>query len=249
MNTYLSAEAADLVIENGSALTYPNYRRNLQQFPAIDGKVGLPSPLLVESMHLIGNEPKTVLEIGSASCLNGLYLAAHGHKVTAIDTDRESLEWAREKAREIGIPDVNFTPKVLDARCLASTERYQVLLSQMLLHCLSISEACKVLQNTQSITEDSGLNILSAYTIDNPKEEIEIRGLKCMFQPDDLAAGYGEGWKMHRIAEGMAPEKLPRKGLVSEDDLYLVPTIMEIIAQKSTRILGAAALRASVVCA
>lgn len=234
MRKYVSGERADQIVTAGPTLSYPNAEVNRLAFPLIEGNIAPPSTLLLEAMHLIGREPKTILDIGALTCTGSLYLAAHGHMVRAIDIDTDNLEWAREKARELGIPNKNFVPEVQDARDLPATTRYDVILATMFLHCLSKSEGDKTLSGVQSITRPEGINVVSTYTSDNPEEEVSVRGLRHLFGRGELAAKYRRhGWQMHRDEEGFLPVKLDRAPWIqSVEPLYLVPTVAEVIAQK-----------------
>lgn len=52
-------------------------------------------------------KPGNVLEFGSGPGRNAIYLAEKGCRVDAVDLSEESIEWAKERAKERGV-EVNF---------------------------------------------------------------------------------------------------------------------------------------------
>lgn len=52
-------------------------------------------------------KPGNVLELGSGPGRNAIYLAEKGCRVDAVDLSEESIEWAKERAKERGV-EVNF---------------------------------------------------------------------------------------------------------------------------------------------
>jgi cyclopropane fatty-acyl-phospholipid synthase-like methyltransferase len=52
-------------------------------------------------------KPGNVLELGSGPGGNAIYLAEKGCRVDAVDLSEESIEWAKERAKERGV-EVNF---------------------------------------------------------------------------------------------------------------------------------------------
>ncbi|WP_047985682.1 class I SAM-dependent methyltransferase [Ornithinibacillus californiensis] len=48
-----------------------------------------------------------VLELGCGPGRNAIYLAKNGFKVDAVDISKETIEWARERAKEANV-DINF---------------------------------------------------------------------------------------------------------------------------------------------
>ena len=55
-------------------------------------------------------KPGNVLELGSGSGRNAIYLAEKSCRVDAVDLSEESIEWAKERAKERGV-EVNFIHK------------------------------------------------------------------------------------------------------------------------------------------
>jgi SAM-dependent methyltransferase len=235
MRTYVNAKGADEALEGASVLTYPHLHSNQKTFPPIPGGlINGPSHLVVEGMHLLAERPRTILDLGSMTCANATYLAAHGHCITAVDNDDMSLGMGKFLAQEVGVPDKNLKTVQMDMRDLPRDNKYDVVLSRMALHFLEEEEAQATLEVMREVTNPGGFNIVSAYTSDNPAEEITMRGLRYMFRPGELAAGYRRnGWQMHRDVEGLLPKKVSRDMVyTSSEPVFLVPTVAEVIAQK-----------------
>jgi len=243
MKTYIDRLTADTFFEQGlETLSYHSIDENTAEFPLIVpqyihtlGKVastGGPSKLLVEAMSVFGKKPKRIIDVGSGTCTEALYLAAHGHEVTALDTNAESLDWARERARDLGIPTERFTPKVGDLTEITTSDKYHGVISLMVLHFLESSDAVRAVGAFRAMTLPNGLNVISAYTEDNPTEEIThpSRGLKYMFKSGELSRLYGD-WQLHRDEEGYSGKATHRNFGPGKD--VLIPTLAEIIARKT----------------
>lgn len=70
-------------------------------------KVKGPDENLVEYMEHELIVPGRVLELGCGPGRNAIYMAQKGYKVDAIDISENAIEWAKERANEVGL-DINF---------------------------------------------------------------------------------------------------------------------------------------------
>jgi 2-polyprenyl-3-methyl-5-hydroxy-6-metoxy-1,4-benzoquinol methylase len=243
MKTYLETSAAERLYAEGlETLRYPHLEQNISAYPPISpqylesihkvGETAPPVKLLCEAVGLFGKEPKRIIDVGSGRCTGALYLATQGHLITALDCDSDALDWARERARDLNIPAKNFTPKVGDLRDITVSDKYDGVISLMVLHFLDEQDAKASIKTLQSMTNPKGLNVVSVYTEDNPPEEIThpSRNLKYMFKSGELANLYN-GWITTRNCEGYSCKFEQRD--VSDRKLVLIPSIAELIASRT----------------
>jgi 2-polyprenyl-3-methyl-5-hydroxy-6-metoxy-1,4-benzoquinol methylase len=244
MDKYVSREAIPEVKSQTEFLRHPNLVANRRYYlgggdwgaavaqngtPIIKAQ---PNDLLVEALHLIGNqEPKTVLDIGTGNGRHSLLLAELGHYVVATDNDPDNLEYVREQARDRGISNENFVPRLGKLEDIHGDENYQIILGMMVLHFLRPTEIVSAAGAIHAATAPGGLNIVNAYTKDNPSEEITERGLKYMFSNGELARlMFYRGSLSLRNKEGVLDRPMPRN--FKETKSVLFPTVAEVISQK-----------------
>jgi SAM-dependent methyltransferase len=60
-----------------------------------------PNELLVQAVH--GHEPGTALDVNMGEGRNALYLAQHGWRVTGVDIADRALDFAQQRARQLGV--------------------------------------------------------------------------------------------------------------------------------------------------
>jgi 2-polyprenyl-3-methyl-5-hydroxy-6-metoxy-1,4-benzoquinol methylase len=86
-------------------------------------KIKGPDENLVEYIENELIVPGRVLELGCGPGRNAIYMAQKGYKVDAIDISENAIEWARERANEVGVDisfhgtslfDLNFEPNYYD---------------------------------------------------------------------------------------------------------------------------------------
>lgn len=237
MKQYVSRAQAEAVIQSdNNVLRYPHYRRNLQTHPKLPN-LAEPSTLVVEANHLLDGPRKRILDIGCGMGKNALYLASQDHQVTALNPhpnrgEHDELDWAREKARSLNIPDENFKPIYGGLEDLTTSDKYDAVLCNMVLHFFDATEIPTATHAVQNSTLPGGLSIVDVYTTDNPEQEKSIRGLKNLFPSGYLGRLFQTEWQIHRDQEGLLPKPMPRDRQTYGGE-YLVPSVAEIIARKA----------------
>ncbi len=243
MKPYLNLAEAEQVMAANIGLPYPSYDTSVEGYPLIPPTYmqsrGVildtvsPDRLILEAMPLLGNEPKHVLDAGCGRGKNALYLAMHGHVVVAMDSDEIALDWARERARDLGIPNKNFIPRIGNVRDLSAADKYQAVIATMVLHYFAETDVRPVVKALHAATTSDGMNVVSAYTEDNPEEEKTRRQLQYLFKLGELASLYAnDGWALLRNQEGATNNSLSRLGYAPGKEL-LIPSIAEVIAKKA----------------
>lgn len=246
MKTYLTAVEAQTMFDNGlETLEYPNQEHNCVEFPLIEKRfipelgweepLSEPNNLISEAVSLFGREPQMIIDVGCGAGYDAMYLAAQGHYVTAMSPSRAALKNATDIADYLGIPKANFTPREARLEDLTASDKFQGVISLMLLHFFEERETRRAANTLQSVTLPGGINVISAYTNDNPPEEITDpeRQLVYMFKPGQLASLYSRGWQTLRDREGYANKVTQRHFKPGQE--VLIPTIAELIVQKATK--------------
>lgn len=237
MKEYVSAEKASVILANERFLEYPNLDTNLEEFPEIDnppldplGNEISPSGLIIDVMTYIGREPKRVLDLGCGHGADGIYLATHGHDVTAIDAPKPT-DFANSWAHDLGIQD-NYRAIPGDALQLSPNDKYDVIIANMLLHFMEKADSSKLLIAMRAATLMRGINIISVYTDDNPEgEALPPRNMKQYFEAGVIAKTYPQMyWQALRNIGGYGRRAVNRSYL--GPDTHLIPTVDEFVARK-----------------
>lgn len=240
---------------NDTLHEYPNHQQTLTQYTnlpneavcLVEGKpfptnIDAPSPLIVralDNLKMVDRSATRVLDIGCGTASQGLFLAANGFLVTGIDTDKHALDIAHQTARSLGLSERNFAVKAGSALELPSTEKYNVIIAGMLLHLFKKEDNRNIVRQMKALTLPAGMNLLSAYTTDNPEEE-SAHGRPYLFEPRELQKLYSDdGWQSISNVVRLNERPQARSGTK-----FIVPTIVEFISKKSGPIkkLGQTAL-------
>lgn len=242
MKEYLAPEVAERILETLPTLMYPNQEANVAEFSLISPKydeikqkeipTAAPSRLIGEAIGFIGKEPKKIIDVGSGTSKDSLYLASHGHYVTAIDHNPNSLDLAMDRAELLGISRKNFTAKFGDIRDLTADDKCDVAISTMALHFVEEHFALKALKAIQDMAVIGGLNVVSVYTENNPDGERTHRYVKYLFKENELSISYMRGWEKIRDVEGYSRKPLERDIFIKETKV-LIAHMGEIIAKKT----------------
>lgn len=124
-----------------------------------------PTPLVAQALGGIG--PGRVLDVGSHNGRNALYLARLGWNVVAIDTDASALAQLSAFAKKEGL---SISTICVDIRTYAPEGEFDAILSLMVLHFLSEADIEPTIRTVQHWTRSGGINIITAFTDDNPME-------------------------------------------------------------------------------
>ena len=139
----------------------------------------------------------TVLDLGSGFGRHSLFLAYNGFHVTAIEKEQNKLNTLIKNANKLG---VNIITIRSDATNLILKERYDVIVSTMVLHFLTKDKARKVITTMQEYTNKEGLNVISVYTNENPA------GLRSyLFEKNELRDAY-RNWEILEYVESLGQE-------------------------------------------
>ncbi len=243
MKTYYDSGEAAWQASNTMLQEYPNYHHSLTAYASLPLRadytladephvisIDRPSPLIVralDELKMADRSTTRVLDLGCGTASQSLFLAANGYEVTAMDTNATALDMAHETARSLGIPSRNFVVKTGNALELPTAEKYDVIIAGMLLHFFKKEDNRNIVRQMKSITLPNGLNLLSAYTTNNPEEE-RLQGREYLFQPQELQSLYAEeDW--HSVSY---VERLNQRPLARGRTKFIVPTIAELIAKK-----------------
>ena len=242
MKEYVEHEMLAAAEEHGRFLQYPNIEANKEQFipgiewgPNITPSGGLytaarPSDLLLDTLHIIGDEPQVILDVGAETGRNSLLMAHMGHHVVAIESDESNAEYISEQAKIRGLED-NVEVRHGKLEELPAEEEYDVVLAQMVLHFLKVRQIDRSLRSVLDATAQGGLAIVSAYTTDNPREERTERGVHYMFRPGELGAMILHAdYDVIENREGVLRRAMKRE--IKDTKCFLFPTIAEVIAVK-----------------
>lgn len=254
MKTYYDSGEAAWQASNTMLHEYPNYHHSLTTYVSLplradytlNGEphaisIDPPSPLIVralDELNMADRSTTRVLDLGCGTASQSLFLAANGYEVTAMDTNDNALNMAHETARSLGIPPRNFVVKSGSALELPTAEKYNVIIAGMLLHFFKKEDNRNIVRQMKSLTLPNGLNLLSAYTTNNPEEERKER--QYLFQPQELKSLYAEqNWQSVSYVE-----RLNQRPQARGWTKFIVPTIAELIAKKGgpSKRLGRTAL-------
>ncbi len=136
------------------------------------------------------------LDLGSGIGRHSLFLAKKGFKVAAVDNRSEVLTGLKELARIQKLP---IKIEKVDAITYKPKQKFDVILSNMLLHFIHDKGKAQMVNMMQDNTKKDGLNVISTFTNKNPKN----------LRPHSLKAGMLKkwyekaGWKILFYEEGL----------------------------------------------
>ena len=136
----------------------------------------------------------TVLDLGAGFGRHSLFLAHKGFIVTSVEQEETKLAKLKSNAEKLG---VNITTVHSDIQGFESSQKYDVVIATMVLHFLSENEARQMIKKMRQWTNSDGLNIVSVYTDQNPKE---LRTY--LFRQKELANFYAD-WNILQYDESL----------------------------------------------
>lgn len=136
----------------------------------------------------------TVLDLGAGFGRHSLFLAHKGFIATAIEQEEAKFTKLKNNAEKLG---VNITTVHSDIQSFESSKKYDVVIATMILHFLSENEAHQMIKKMQQWTNSDGLNVVSVYTDQNPKD-LRIY----LFRQKELANFYAD-WNMLQYDESL----------------------------------------------
>lgn len=125
-----------------------------------------PSLLVVNYLHLFPKD-QPVLDLGSGSGRNALFLAKNGFKVTCIDASAAAIENLTTQAKELNVGD-NITTSVQDLADFRFDNNYGAVICYTTLHFLSDPDARRLLDDIKTNTVKDGLNIIADFSGEGP---------------------------------------------------------------------------------
>ncbi len=160
----------------------------------------------------------TVLDLGVGEGRNALFLAKKGFDVTGTDISAVGIRKFKKFAKKLRVKVKGVVGDISEFRF---RKKYDVILSIATLHFLEKEQIKKLLEKIKKNTKDGGLNVLTAFTEENPSKKFPY-----LFKKNELKDLYKE-WKIINYKEFLTPlEKHEGKGKLHQHALAI------LIAQK-----------------
>jgi len=122
--------------------------------------LGKPEEIVMAAARLLPPHGK-VIELGAGQGRNSLALAEQGFQVLALDISPIGVEFMTQTAEKKSLN--YFEAKIADVRDNIKGQ-YDLVVSTLMLHHLSIDEAYKVFRTISELTNDLGLNAITVFT-------------------------------------------------------------------------------------
>lgn len=158
-----------------------------------------PSFLITNYLHLFPKE--AVLDLGSGSGRNALFLAQKGFKVSCVDVSSSAMENLTVQAKELEVGN-NITTLVKDLANFDFDKKYGVIICYTTLHFLPDKDARKLIENIKNNTTAGGINIIADFAGEGPLKRDTAFWLK----NDELKDLYN-GWEILLYQEELSKTK------------------------------------------
>jgi tellurite methyltransferase len=127
------------------------------------------------------------LDLGSGEGRDAIFLAKSGFDVTAVDISDNGVKKMLELAKQL---KVNVKGVVSDIVKLDFKEEYDVILSMAIFNFLKREDVLKVISRMKEHTKVGGINVIMAFTEDNP-----LKVFPYLFKKGEIKALY-DGWEI-----------------------------------------------------
>ena len=109
----------------------------------------------------------SVLDLGTGTGRNALFLAKKRFKVTALDSVKSKLTTLKEIAKKQHVP---LTLKHANIATFRPSKKYDIVLALVSLHFLKDSQVPKTIERIKQYTKTGGLNVIAVHTTKNVKK-------------------------------------------------------------------------------
>jgi len=138
----------------------------------------------------------SVLDLGTGSGRDAVFLADNGFDVTAVDNDETHLAALKERCRGQKLQIVSVNADLLSYE---PDHKFDVIVCDMVLHFFTQQQITNLVAKMQQWTNPSGLNVIAAYSDKNP-----IGKRPYLFKTDELPKLF-DGWKIISYEEKPTP--------------------------------------------
>lgn len=141
--------------------------------------------------------PCKTLDLGCGQGRNSLYLAERGFELTSVDLNQMSIDGLMEIAAKEGLR--NIQAQAYDINQAAISERYDLIISTVVLMFVQQDRIEAIIENMQAQTNVGGYNlIVSAMST----EKYPFDGFSCTFAEGQLSGLY-QDWKILHYDENV----------------------------------------------
>jgi tellurite methyltransferase len=146
-------------------------------------------------------EDGSVLDLGVGDGRNVLFLAEAGFKVTGVDVSAEALKSFTKKISNKLINKITLIKS--DITKFEFKDKYDIILSNVTLNFLNKVEIQRLINNIKEHTKIGGINIITAYTVNNHIKD----KFNYLFKKGELLTFYDKEWTIIEHKEEYKTEK------------------------------------------
>ena len=153
--------------------------------------------ILMKAIRKFEIKEPTVLDLGCGIGRDTIVLADKGYKVLAVDKSQDCLDkMTTSKLKAISnVKTLNIDITNFDF----SLSKFDLILCMNVLHFLNKESIKKVIDNMKTSTNDSGMNVISVFTEENPN-----KNLPGLFKKEELKELYND-WNIVHYDEYFSP--------------------------------------------
>lgn len=140
--------------------------------------------------------PCKVLDLGSGRGRNSLYLASKGYEVTALDINASHIDAVNTVSQKLGL---NVKCGLYDINEAALTEKYDIIISTVVLMFCKRERIAAIIENMQKCTHKDGVNVIvcAVESADSHKAEVPFN----TFLRQGELAEYYKNWDIIKYNE------------------------------------------------